>query len=192
MRMSIASLRQSFLFIGSIISGVRFPRRRTQRISSGTSMRRHPAAFAILVGGGIAGLLDITYAIVFSGLHGVPAMRILQSVSSGLLGKAAFDGGTPIAALGLALHFLIAFSAAAIFYAASRRLPTLVRRAFAAGIVYGLGIYLVMNFVVLPLSAFPGKFKFIPTLFAADLFVHMFFVGLPIALATRRVSAKAP
>lgn len=84
-------------------------------------MRRHTAAFAILVGGSIAGALDITYAIVFSGIRGVPAIRLLQSVASGLLGSAAFEGGVPAAALGLFLHFIIAFSAAAVFYVASRR-----------------------------------------------------------------------
>ena len=62
-------------------------------------MRRNSAVFAVLVGGSIAGALDITYAIVFSGLHGVPAIRILQSVASSLLGSAAYKGGLPTAAL---------------------------------------------------------------------------------------------
>ncbi|MBW8877940.1 MAG: hypothetical protein JF614_23505 [Acidobacteria bacterium] len=154
-------------------------------------MRRNLAAFAILVGGSIAGALDITYAIVFSAFRGVPPVRILQSVASGLLGAAAYDGGLPTAALGLLLHFFIAFSAAAIFYLASRWFPLLIRQAVLSGVLYGAGIYAVMNLVVVPLSAFPRKLSFPPLVLATGLFVHMFFIGLPIALAARRASQPA-
>jgi len=152
-------------------------------------MRRNPAAFAILAGGAIAGALDITYAIVFSALYrGVPPVRVLQSVASGLLGAAAFDGGLPTAALGLLLHFFIAFSWAALFYLASRWFPFLIQHAVLAGVLYGAGIYAVMNLVVVPLSAFPRKLSFPPVVLITGLFVHMFFIGLPIALAARRAS----
>jgi hypothetical protein len=153
-------------------------------------MRRNPAVFAILIGGAIAGALDITYAIVFSGFRGVPAQRVLQSVASGLLGPAAFQGGMSTAALGLCLHFFIAFSAAAVFYLASRRLPLLTRRPVLSGILYGVLIYAVMNLVVLPLSAYPRRTSFPLLVLATGLFVHMFFIGLPIALATRRASGS--
>lgn len=154
-------------------------------------MRRYPAVFAILVGGSIAGALDITYAIVFSGFRGVSAIRVLQSVASGLLGAPAFKGGLPMAALGLLLHFCVAFSAAAIFYLASRWIHFLTRRAVISGILYGIAIYAVMNLVVLPLSAFPRKVTFPPLVLATGLFVHMFFIGLPISLAVRKVSSRA-
>lgn len=154
-------------------------------------MRRYPAVFAILVGGSIAGALDITYAIVFSGFRGVPASRILQSVASGLLGSAAFEGGLPAAALGLFLHFFIAFLWAAIFYLASRRFPLLIQHAVTCGALYGIVIYAVMNLVVLPLSAFPRKVAFPLLALITGLLVHMFCVGLPIALAARRASRRA-
>jgi hypothetical protein len=149
-------------------------------------MRRNPAVFAILVGGAIAGALDITYAIVFSAYRGVPPMRILQSVAGGLLGKAAFDGGAPVAALGLFLHFFIAFTIAAIFYFASRRIPFLSRRPVVSGILYGIGVYAVMNLVVLPLSAYPPRKSFPLIVIATGLLVHMFFIGVPIALAASK------
>jgi hypothetical protein len=153
---------------------------------------RRSAAFAVLVGGGIAGALDISYAIGFSAFRGVPPMRLLQSVASGLLGAAAFDGGLHTAMLGLFLHFLIALSAAAIFYLAACRLRFLRSHAVIAGIVYGLLIYGVMNLVVLPLSAFPRKVNFAPLVLTTGLLVHMFCIGLPIALATRRaLNARA-
>ena len=149
-------------------------------------MRRHPARFAILAGGSIAGAIDISYAIVFSGARGVPAARVLQSVASGLLGAAAYQGGGQTAALGLCLHFLIAWSAAAIFYFASGKLRFLTARAVISGVLYGIAIYAVMNLVVIPLSAFPQKVRFPPLVLFTGLFVHMFGIGLPIALAARR------
>jgi hypothetical protein len=154
-------------------------------------MRRNAATFAILAGGAVAGAIDITYAIVFSGFRGVPAARILQSVASGLLGAASYRGGAPTAALGLFLHFVIAFIWAAIFYVASRRFDFLTRHAVASGILFGAAIYAAMNFIVLPVSAFPGRFTFVPLVVTTGLLVHMFGVGLPIALATRRASLRA-
>jgi uncharacterized membrane protein YagU involved in acid resistance len=155
-------------------------------------MRRLSALSAILIGGAIGGTLDITYAIGFSAMRGVPPMRILQSVASGLLGAPAFSGGALIATLGFALHFFIAFAAAAIFYLASRAMPILTRHSITAGLIYGLLTYAVMNLVVLPLSAYPRKVSFPLLVLVTGLFVHMFFIGLPISLAVRRTSpAKA-
>lgn len=155
-------------------------------------MRKLSAFSAILVGGAIGGACDIAYAITFSAFRGVPAMRVLQSVASGLLGKAAFDGGLSAAMLGLVLHFLIAFSAAAIFYFAAKTMPILVRHAVPFGILYGLAIFAIMNLVVLPLSAFPRKVTFPLLATTTGLFVHMFLIGLPISLAVRwALSEKA-
>jgi uncharacterized membrane protein YagU involved in acid resistance len=155
-------------------------------------MRRLSALSAILIGGALAGVLDITYAIGFSAMRGVPPVRILQTVASGLLGAPAFSGGMLTAGLGFALHFFIAFAAAAIFYLASQAMPILARHSIIAGLIYGLLIYAVMNLVVLPLSAYPRKVSFPLVVLVTGLFVHMFFIGLPISLAVRRTSlAKA-
>jgi uncharacterized membrane protein YagU involved in acid resistance len=155
-------------------------------------MRQLSALSAILIGGAIAGTLDITYAIGFSALRGVSPIRILQSVASGLLGAPAFQGGLSTAALGLALHFCIAFSAAAIFYLASKAIPSFTRHPVVSGLFYGFLIYAVMNLVVLPLSAYPRKVSFPLLVLVTGLFVHMFFIGLPISLAVRRaLPAKA-
>jgi hypothetical protein len=142
----------------------------------------------VFVGGLIAGAFDITYAVVFFGFRGVPAIRVFQSVASGLLGSKAVDGGWPAAGLGLVLHFLIALILAAIFYLASRSLSILVRHAVVCGICYGFAVYWIMNLVVLPLSAYPRKFSFVPVVVITGLLVHMFLIGLPIALAVRRAS----
>ena len=142
----------------------------------------------ILLGGLIAGILDITDALVFFGLRGAKPIRILQSIAAGLLGPKAFKGGTATAALGLALHFLIALSAAAVYCAASRRLPFLRRRPLLWGLLYGALVYLFMNFVVLPLAGVP------PGLTSTAVVVNgvaavMLLVGVPIALIERRYSS---
>ena len=153
-------------------------------------MRRLSALSAILIGGAIAGALDITYAIGFSALRGVPPIRILQSVASGLLGAPAFHGGWPTAALGLLLHFCIALLWATIFYLASRAIPFLTRHPVISGLFYGFLIYALMNLVVLPLSAFPRKVTFPLLVLITGILVHMFCIGLPIALAVRRTVPK--
>ena len=145
---------------------------------------------AVFRGGLIAGTIDITYACVYSYLRsGISPIRILQSVASGMLGAKAFEGGAPAAALGLFFHFLIAYTAAVVYYAASRKLDVLVRATMVCGIIYGALIYAFMNYVVLPLSAAPFKGN-TPALltFITGLLIHMFGIGLPIALAVRRHS----
>ena len=137
----------------------------------------------MLWGGLSAGVLDITAAFVRWG----KPVRILQGIASGILGPQAFQGGWGTAALGLALHFLIAFSAAVVYYAASRKLVFLRRRAVVWGLFYGIAVYMFMTWVVVPLSAFPkGKAPFSATGLAISLLTHMFCVGLPVALAVRR------
>jgi hypothetical protein len=138
---------------------------------------------AILLGGFIAGALDFAYAYFTLWPRG--PVRGLQSIASGLLGAGAFNGGLGAAALGGLCHFTIAFGAAAIYYLVSRKFPLLVRQYVICGLLYGIIVYLVMNFVVLPLSAVPFKLSYPPTALAKGFISHAFLVGLPISLATR-------
>ena len=84
-------------------------------------------------------------------------MRVLKFIASGLLGAAAFQGGAAIAALGLALHFVIALGAAAVYWAASRRIAFLATHPVPSGLLYGVAVYFFMNLVVIPLSAVPPR-----------------------------------
>ena len=143
---------------------------------------------AILWAGLIAGALDLTAAIITNTLRGSTPVRVMQSVASGLLGEESYQGGLKTAALGVLLHFVIAFGAAAVFYAASRKLRFLLRRPVVWGLVYGVLVYFFMSRVVLPLSAFPHRGAPRLSSVAIGLVVHMLCVGLPISLAVRRHS----
>jgi hypothetical protein len=145
----------------------------------------------VLLGGLVAGACDITYATVFSYFRsGVPPMRILQSVASGLLGRASYEGGWPTALLGLGLHFFIAIIAAAVFFFAARRLEFPLRRPLLWGAGFGVLMYGFMNMVVLPLSRVPPRAApAAMVVVITGLLVHMFGFGVPIALAARRAYA---
>jgi hypothetical protein len=64
---------------------------------------------AVLVGGSIAGALDILFALSFAAANGMAPERLLQTVASGLLGEDAYAGGAPTALLGLAAHFALSY-----------------------------------------------------------------------------------
>lgn len=148
----------------------------------------YPAAYAILVGGLVAGILDITYAIVAYGFTGVPSRVILQSVASGWLGKGAYSGGWPTAILGLTSHLALACIMAAVFVAAFRRVALLRARPLPSGALFGLAVFAAMNYVVVPLSAAavqPPRGVFL----VGGLLAHVFLVGIPIAFFARRVPA---
>jgi hypothetical protein len=142
----------------------------------------------ILYGGLIAGALDLSAAFISSWLRaGVGPVRVMQSIASGLLGAAAFTGGAGSAALGVVLHFLIATVATAVFYFASRTLRFLVKQPITAGLLYGVAVYVFMNFVVIPLSAVPRRGGTPPLSGRIiGLLIIMFCVGLPIAAIVRR------
>lgn len=154
--------------------------------TAGLPGERPRAGRAVVWGGLLAGLGDITFAFVTAGLNGVGPVRVLQSVAGGLLGAAAREGGLATAALGGVLHFLIAFAWATVYWLAGRRLGVLVRRPVVCGLLYGAFVYFFMYFVVLPLSAIyfkPSRELSSVLLNSAG---HMLLVGLPIALAARK------
>jgi hypothetical protein len=147
----------------------------------------------ILLGGLIVGILDMLFAFVFYGfILKIPYLRVFQGVAAGLLGRdTAIAGGVKTFVLGLVLHFIVATCIAAVYYLASLFLPFMIRHAVVCGLIYGLIAYLVMNYVVIPLSAIDvSKRTFDFSTFLPAFIAHAFLVGLPIALLARR-SAKA-
>jgi len=137
---------------------------------------------AIAVAGSVAGVLDLADAVVLWGMQGIAPIRVLQSIASGLLGSKAFSGGVVSAALGVLCHFFIALVAAAIYYFTVKKFSFINQRAFAAGVVFGMAVYVFMNSVVLPLSNFGGSIAYTP----AGTFAHTLLFGVPIALIVRK------
>jgi hypothetical protein len=139
----------------------------------------------------LVGTLDITYAITFSYFRsGTSPVRLLQSVAAGALGRdGAFNGGLPAAALGLTVHFFIAFTITAIFFAAASRQRWLIRRPAIVGPLYGIGVYLVMNYLVISLSRIGARPRPATIVLVTGVLVHMFLIGAPIAFGARRALA---
>lgn len=162
-------------------------------VASGNAAGSGRALRTILTAGFVAGALDITYAFIIWGLRGVTPLRIGRSIASGLVGvDAARAGGTAMGLLGLLLHFIMATIIAAIFYFAARNMRLLVERAVPCGIAYGLATYGVMNYVVMPLSAIHSTGGGGPAYITiTGILVHMFLIGLPIALITRGATRGA-
>jgi hypothetical protein len=142
---------------------------------------------ALLSGTLAVGILDILDAFIFFGLRGARPIGILQSIASGILGRAAYQGGMRTALLGLLLHFFIAFGVVATYLAATRLVPALNRHPWVYGLLYGLAVYAVMNLVVIPMSAAAlGSGPTPAAVRANGLLIHMFGVGLPAALVAAR------
>ena len=141
---------------------------------------------AIGTAGLVAGILDITSAIVIAQLQGAGTIRMLQGIASGLLGPSSFQGGFRTAGLGLAIHFLIAFTVAASFYAASRQISFLTEQPIVSGLLYGIAVYAFMYWVLVPV-VFPKAHHSLSRDVVA-VFVHMLLIGLPISLIVRRYS----
>lgn len=138
-------------------------------------------ARAVVIGGLVVGALDIGEVIVFHAMRGVPPARVLQSVASGLLGMGAYRGGVPTALLGLALHFAIAFTVVGTYQQASRALPALARAPLGWGALYGLAVYGVMTYVVVPLSAaLVGQAT--PATTINGILIHVLGIGIPSAV----------
>src|SRR6202008_3076945 len=140
----------------------------------------------VLLGGLVAGTFDITYACTFWYLkRDVLPTRVFQSVASGLLGDASFTGGSRTAGLGLVLLYFIATSMAVTYYLFARRWAELWRRPWVYGPLYGVLLYGIMNYIVVPLSAAnPGSRNVVGVVLSIP--VHAFLIATPIALFTRR------
>jgi len=148
-------------------------------------MANGSAAKAIVIAGLTCGVLDITAALLVYGYLGLKPLPLLQGIAGGVLGPRAFDGGLTTALLGLFLHFVIAFGAAAVFCLTSRSLRFLVQHAVLSGALYGVAVYFFMQEFVVPLSA-ARKNPFSLQMMIIGAVIHVACVGLPISLNVRR------
>ena len=150
------------------------------------------AAGSVLRIGLIAGTLDIAENIFFNAFRHITAKQIFQYIASGLTGPWAFHAGAASVALGIAIHYTIALTWTAIYFVASRQMTVLIRRPVVCGLVYGAIVYLVMNYVVLPLTRVPHA-RAAATMASrvSGVLALLFCIGLTVALLVRRAATRA-
>jgi hypothetical protein len=171
------------------------PATEVRKGTAGVTGANRSALNTIVVAGLISGTVDIGAAALINLLSPVV---ILQAIASGLIGQASFNGGAASALLGLLLQWAMSMLIAALYLAFTARLPHLRRRWTRTGLVAGVVIFLVMNYLVVPLSAAPFRphldlrallMHFTPYKFVANLLAMVLF-GLIIAFCGRDVSVR--
>ena len=145
----------------------------------------------VLLAGFTAGLADFLFASITRVMNGGSWMDPWKGVAGCLIGKAAREGGFEIVLLGIALHFFICFSAAAMLYFILKKAPSLPRRWLLVAVVYGIVFMLVMNYVVAPLSRAGRSIYPVETL-PINAFWHIVLVGLATAWFVTRALKPAP
>ena len=131
----------------------------------------------------VVGTLDISEVMIVVWLKGGDPLKIFQGIASGIYGQASFEGGTRTMVIGLLLHYFIATTVVAVYFLASRKLAILNRHPILTGAVYGVLVYLFMNFVVQPLAGLTPRF----TTFSVvnQLFCHIVLIGITTGLFAR-------
>jgi uncharacterized membrane protein YagU involved in acid resistance len=135
----------------------------------------------------IAGTLDITENLVFNAFRHITPVQIFQYIASGLTGAWAFRAGMESVALGVAIHYTIALFWTVVYFAASRRLGILIRRPVVCGLAYGAAVYLIMNFVVLPVTRVPhARAAMTVASRVSGVLALLFCIGVTVAVLVRR------
>ena len=141
-----------------------------------------------VIGGLICGTADVIifHWFVQNVLGGVPLITLYQYIASGALGESAFAGGIPTALLGVLFHFVFSIVIAGVFILGVDRIPLLRRYIIPGSLLYGFGVFIVMNMIVTPLSATPP----LPTPTTSELIVtiivHILVAGLLLGIVVRR------
>jgi ACR3 family arsenite efflux pump ArsB len=152
-------------------------------------MERSRRFQAIIVAWLVVGALDITSAFVIATIKGTGSIRMLQGIASGLLGRRSLEGGLPTAGMGLAIHFFIALVVVLVFYVASCKINFLTEQPVLAGLLYGIAVYLVMYWIVVPLAIPIARHSISRDVTA--IIIHMVLIGLPTALVVSHFSKQS-
>lgn len=148
---------------------------------------------AILIGGLVAGTIDIEAAAL---INHVSPVLIAHYIASGALGKSALSAGASAAYLGVLLQWAMSVIIAAIYWCVTAAMPRLrAQWWWLGGLLAGVVIYLVMNFIVMPFSAAPVTLheviaRFRPAKGAEDLLAMLVF-GLIVAFCARHLAVAA-
>jgi hypothetical protein len=157
-------------------------------IASSSPVTRSSLLRLSVIAGLIIGAADeiIYHWFVTNVLGGVPLISVYQYIASGALGNAAFAGGIATALLGVLFHYLISIVIAGVFILSANRIPLLRRYLIPGSLLYGFGVFIVMNMIVTPLSATPP----LPTPTMSQLIVmildHILIFGLLLGILVQR------
>jgi uncharacterized membrane protein YagU involved in acid resistance len=157
-------------------------------IASTSPATRNSLLRLSVIAGLIIGFADaiIYHWFVQNVLGGVPLVSLYQYIASGALGESAFAGGIPTALLGVLFHFIFSIVIAGVFILGVDRIPLLRRYIIPGSLLYGFGVFIVMNMIVTPLSATPP----LPTPTTSELLVtiivHILVAGLLLGIVVRR------
>ncbi len=154
---------------------------------AGAEVRPLAALRVAILAGLAAAIVEMAFVLPIQQYLGASPLVVFQSIAAGALGKSAFSEGLPAAALGVAVHLLISLVSAGAFVGAALRWPLLLRRPWLSGMLYGVAVYLVMTFVVLPLSAIGFRLPKSLPLWTLSFSIHLFAFAVPIALVARRL-----
>jgi hypothetical protein len=141
-----------------------------------------------VIGGLIIGTADVIiyHWFVTSVLGGVPLISVYQYIASGALGESAFAGGIVTALLGVLFHYIFSIVIAGVFILSAERMPLIRRFVIPGSLLYGFGVFIVMNMIVTPLSATPP----LPAPTMSQLIVtildHVLVFGLLLGILVRR------
>ena len=156
-------------------------------IASTSLIKRNSLLRLSVIGGLIIGLLHLIFqvGVVYDLLLKSPFIGSLQYVASGVMGDAAFTGGLATALLGVIIEFVMTIIIAGVFILSADRIPLLRRHVIIGSLLYGFGVFIVMNFIVLPLSAAPTLPAPPMWLFIEIILEHILLIGLPLGLLVR-------
>jgi len=142
----------------------------------------------IALGGLIIGTADaiIYHWFVSSVLGGYPLTSVYQYIASGALGESAFAGGIATALLGVLFHYIVSFVVAGVFILSANRISFLRHYPFVGSLLYGFGVFIVMNMIVIPLSAAPPLPAPTTPQLVMNILDHILVVGLPLGIIVQR------
>ena len=141
-----------------------------------------------VIAGLICGAVDVIiyHWFVQNVLGGVPLITLYQYIASGALGESAFAGGIPTALLGVLFHFIFSIVIAGVFILGVDRIPSLRRHIIPGSLLYGFGVFIVMNMIVTPLSATPPIPAPTTSELIVTIIVHILVAGLLLGIVVRR------
>jgi hypothetical protein len=157
-------------------------------IASTFSNGRNSLLRSSVIAGLIIGTADVIiyHWFVTSVLGGVPLISVYQYIASGALGESAFAGGIATALLGALFHFLFSIVIASVFILSADRIPLLRRYVIPGSLLFGFGVFIVMNMIVTPLSATPPLPAPTTPQLIVNILDHLLVFGLLLGILVRR------